>query len=264
MSGPSLGVLGATALLITGVFFSVASAVLAKLSGDEVSGWLPVWSNRLLDSAVSRVPPEHQNRYREEWKAELAAFRDRKLSGLRFAWRLRRRARRVSAALVENDGLDSVFESEPQPISRRPLDPSTIASIVQRAVERTKPANQAPFAEIVREMREVLGNIEEDEVAHLLTQAFVVSIAEMRREARIRPSLPAMRPQAPLPPPRRWVTEPVQMAEWESDYDADWGFLWSEGRRTEHPVSEVGHPYRQPQACMGRKLRSWLRGEIWL
>jgi hypothetical protein len=68
-----------------GIAFACVTAILAKLSSDEVSGWIPVWSIKLLNSAVAIIPPEHQERYREEWLAEFAAFRGRRVSGLRFA-----------------------------------------------------------------------------------------------------------------------------------------------------------------------------------
>lgn len=262
----SLGVLAAAALLTGGVLFTVLTAVLAKLSGDEVSGWLPVWSNHFLESAVSVVAPEYQDRYREEWKAELAAFRDRKLSGLRFAWRLRRRAKSVNAALVENDGLGNVFESEPATTSGRPLDADAIAEIVQRVVDRSRPRHQRRFEEILEEMREILGHIDHD-AANALTRKYVGEIAKQRRAGRTRPTLPAMRPQQPLPPMRRHpvrldpeaVERLVADYEDEYEYEDDWGFLSDDPEavfkaRTPRPESW--------SSVLGRTVRSWLRGEI--
>lgn len=266
MIGFSVGVLGAAALLIVGVLFTTLTAVLAKLSGDEVSGWLPVWSNHFLESAVSVVAPEYQDRYREEWKGELAAFRDRKLSGLRFAWRLRRRAHSVNAALVENDGFGDVFEPEPVPTASRPLDADAIAEIVRRVVERSRPRNQRQFEEILEEMREVVGEIDH-EVASALTREYVGDIAEKRRAGRTRPKLPAMRPRKPLPPPQRRplyldleaVEQWAEDYEAESDYEDDWGFS------TDDPEAAFQARTRRPEtfpAAFGRMVRSWLRGEI--
>jgi hypothetical protein len=267
MIGFSLGVLGAAALLVIGLIFTILTAVLAKLSGDEVSGWLPVWSNHFLESAVSVVAPEYQDRYREEWKAELAAFRDRRLSGLRFAWRLRRRARSVNAALAESDGLGNVFEPEPIPgADRRPLDAETIAEIVRRVVERSRPRSQRRFEEILEEMREILDEIDH-EVAGALASEYVGDIAEKRRAARTRPTLPAMRPRKPLPPPRRRPLRPdlETVERWAAnyedgaDYEEDWGFMSDEPEAT---FKARTRPPELRSAIFGRTLRSWLRGEI--
>lgn len=262
----SLGVLAAAALLVGGLLFTILTAVLAKLGGDEVSGWLPVWSNHFLKSAVSVVAPEYQERYREEWKAELAAFRDRRLSGLRFAWRLRRRAKSVNAALVENEGLGSVFESEPMPTTGAPLDADTIAEIIQRVVDRSRPRHQRRFEEILEEMREILGEIDHD-VATVLAREYVGKIAKQRRAARIRPTLPAMRPQRPLPPirrrPARIDLEAVErlVADYEGkdSNEDDWGFFSDD---PEGVFRARSHRPERWSAVLGRTLRSWLRGEI--
>lgn len=262
----SLGVLAAAALLVVGVLFTVLTAVLAKLGGDEVSGWLPVWSNHFLESAVAVVAPEYQDRYREEWKAEMAAFRNRKLSGLRFAWRLRRRAKSVNAALAENAGLGNVFEPEAKPTGGRPLDADAIAEIVQRVVDRSRPRHQRRFEEILEEMRQILGEIDHD-VASALAREYEGEIAEQRRAARTRPTLPAMRPRAPLPPirprPRRADLEAVKrlVADYEGEYDYadDWGFLSDEPEAIFRVRTRRAESW---SAAVGRTLRSWLRGEI--
>lgn len=264
----SLGVFAAAVLSFVGVLFFVLTAVLAKLSGDEVSGWLPVWSNRFLESAASLVAPEYQDRYREEWKAELAAFRDRRLSGLGFAWRLRRRAKSVNAALEEHVSLGNLFEPEPAPLASRPLDADTIAEIVRRVVERSRPRNQLRFEEIIEEMREILGDIDKEEFARALARDYVGDISEKRREARTRPSLPAMRPQAPLPPIRRrrpdnGFPKLNAAADWGSDYDTDWGFLQSERARAQSNTRRENMRHREAtRATIGRMIRSWCRGEI--
>ena len=262
----SLEVLGAAALLVVGLLFAILTAVLAKLSGDEVSGWLPVWSHHFLESAASVVAPEYQDRYREEWKAELAAFHDRKLSGLRFAWRLRRRAHSVNAALSENDGLGNVFEPEVAQTPKTPLDPDAIAEIVRRVVERSRPRTQRRFEEILEEMREVLSEIDH-EAATDLANEYVGDIAEKRRAARSRPTLPAMRPRKPLPPiQRRPLRKNWEIAEEffsedrsGSDYEEDWGFS------SDEPEARFSARTRRPEtwsAVLGRTIRSWLKGEI--
>jgi hypothetical protein len=266
MIGQSLALLGAALILFLGVFVAVATAVLAQLSGDEVSGWLPVWSNHLLESAVSLVPIEYQDRYREEWKAELASFRDRPLSGLRFAWRLRRRARCVSDVLADNETLGQMLEAaEPAPADGgpRPLEADAIAEIVRRVVERSRPRRQRKFAEILDEMREIIGEVRRDEVAGDLTAEYVDDISALRRQARMRPSLPAMSPRDPLPisisARARLAERAYLVEEWGSDYDADWEFL-------PDPAEREWVHYREEGASRGTRigqvLRSWLRGEI--
>jgi hypothetical protein len=239
--------------------------MVAKLSGDEVAGWLPVWSNHFLESAVAVMAPEYRDRYREEWKAELASFRDRKLSGFRFAWRLRRRARSVNAVLAENEGLDNVFEPEPVQATRRPLDPDAIAEIVQRVVERSRPRSQLRFEELLEEMREILSEIDHG-VASNLADEYIGDITERRRAGRTRPTLPAMRPRKPLPPvPRRALRVDLEAAERlladdndQRGYEGDWGFLSDEPEarfkaRTRHQETW--------SVMLGRAIRSWLRGE---
>lgn len=176
----SLGLLLAIIVAGGALFFAVATAILAKLSGDEISGWLPVWSMRFLESAVSRVPADHRERYREEWKAELAAFRDRRLAGLRFAWRLRRRARSVNEALSETEGVGDVFQAEP-PVVRKPLEAEVVAEIIRRVVERTRPKDD-DWEEILEEMKAALEDLDASEMVAAITERYLGDVT--RREAR--------------------------------------------------------------------------------
>jgi hypothetical protein len=66
----------------------VVLPVVQSLLSDEVRGWLPHLSRKLVSAAVWRMPPEHRARYREEWEADLATFNDRPITALIFALRV--------------------------------------------------------------------------------------------------------------------------------------------------------------------------------
>jgi hypothetical protein len=167
-----------------GIAILCITATLAKLSSDEVSGWIPVWSIRLLDSAVAIIPPEHRDRYREEWLAELAAFHGRRVSGLRFAWRLRRRARSMHDALRESKALDEVFESEAPPVEVRALDPEAVAAIVRRAVDKTKPRSQRGSDELLDVLIKSLAGLEIGDLPAQITRHYVDDLLDWRERGR--------------------------------------------------------------------------------
>jgi len=70
-------------------------AVAAKVAADEVKAWLPLFSQKLLSLAVARLPEEEQDRFQEEWAADLLEYpgecvRVVRALGLLFAaWKIR-------------------------------------------------------------------------------------------------------------------------------------------------------------------------------
>jgi hypothetical protein len=185
----SLGALALAAMTASGVVFACLTAVLAKVSSDEVSGWLPVWSAHLLDSAVAIVPLDYQERYREEWRAELAAFEGRGLSALRFAWRLRRRARLVREALCEVEGLRGVFEPEPPPVELTPLDATAVAAIVRKAVEKSGSRDPWKGQEVIEALRASLEGLDVEQRPAEITQRYLTTFRDWREEERKAPQL---------------------------------------------------------------------------
>src|SRR5262245_33850834 len=59
--------------------------VVTSLVQQEVLGWIPHLSLGLLRFAVRQLPPEHRDRWLEEWEGDLATVRDRPLTCLRTA-----------------------------------------------------------------------------------------------------------------------------------------------------------------------------------
>lgn len=177
----SLGaaVLAGTALL--GIVFACVTAILAKLSSDEVTGWLPVWSSRFLKSAVSILPEDHRARYTQEWLAELAAFNQRRVAGLLFAWRLRRRAHSVHDALSEAEGLNGALESESPPTEVKPLDPEAVAAIVRRAVDKTRWRDGQAEKELIAFLMDSLEGLEIGDRPAEITRRYLDELLGSRR-----------------------------------------------------------------------------------
>jgi hypothetical protein len=68
----------------------------------ELAGWLPWLAERLIRQAARLLPPDAQNRYADEWLAELDVLPGRGISALLFSFRLLVRARRVGRELTES------------------------------------------------------------------------------------------------------------------------------------------------------------------
>jgi hypothetical protein len=66
---------------------------------DEARGWLPHLSRGLVKSAANHVLPEYRDRYREEWLAEVHAYRDRPLTAFLRAAGIRRSVRVLNRQL---------------------------------------------------------------------------------------------------------------------------------------------------------------------
>lgn len=50
----------------------VFAAMLGRFLGDELRGWLPFLTERLINLAVRRLPQQLRERYAEEWRAHIA------------------------------------------------------------------------------------------------------------------------------------------------------------------------------------------------
>jgi hypothetical protein len=155
-----------------GLLIAIAISVAAKLGGEEFSGWIPVWTRGLLRSAVRHLPVAQRDRYREEWQAELAAYKRRPLAGILFVWRLRRRAHSVSEAILEEEDLGRFPEVNPFPASR-PLTPEAIAVIVRRVVERSRPTDLRSARQIIDSVRTSLDELRVDKEFSLLLARYL-------------------------------------------------------------------------------------------
>jgi hypothetical protein len=95
--------------VVTGaVLVLVVLPVCQSLLSDEARGWLPHLARGLVKSAANHVLPEHRDRYREEWLAELHAYRDRPLTAFLRAAGIRRSVRALNRQLGHRTGLSTV------------------------------------------------------------------------------------------------------------------------------------------------------------
>lgn len=113
----------------------------------EAMGWLPALSWACLRSAAKRLPVEYQERYAQEWRAELATLRDRRLWAIVWAIRVRVKASSMGAEL-ERDAA----ATEPPRLGGQTLDAPTVAEIVAAVVERTE-THRPDWGEIAEQMR---------------------------------------------------------------------------------------------------------------
>ena len=163
------------------IFIGGASAVLAfvlvivvgitaRVGGEELSGWMPIWARGLLGTAVKQLPVAQQQRYREEWRAEISAFQGRPIAALLFAFRLRWRAKSVSEAILDERDLGEFPEVNPFP-NLRPLTPEAIAEIVRRVVERSRPNDLRSARQIIDSVRTSLSELRlENDLSILLAR----------------------------------------------------------------------------------------------
>ncbi len=142
---------GALVLLAGGVCL-LALAVLKKLLVDEISGSLTSLSEHLIRLASARLAG-HAERYREEWLAELAALKERRISGLRYAVGVLRGSRSLAATLARLNSESSLNDS-PRSIAEVTPDLGRVAmglldrdSTSALARSRTSPQHFATFYE---------------------------------------------------------------------------------------------------------------------
>jgi len=113
------------------VFLFAVMAVLKALVGQEAKGRVSDLSTFLIEGAVSRLPVQHRDEKREEWRAELHEMREKPLSALRFSWQIYR-LRGVTAheLRVEPEAPTlQVSEKAPTPLSLDDLHPRLRAAI---------------------------------------------------------------------------------------------------------------------------------------
>lgn len=79
--------LAAIILGLVAIVVCVLATVVKTLITDDVKGWLPHASRKLVNRAVDLLPPEHRERWREEWQTDLADYMrdERRLAGLHYA-----------------------------------------------------------------------------------------------------------------------------------------------------------------------------------
>jgi NitT/TauT family transport system permease protein len=119
-----LWVLAATIALIVG---SLLGSLFASLLKQELWAWCPVLAKALVRSAVRFVPVKDQDRYEQEWLAELDMLDDgRNLSQVVVAARIRLTARSTSRELREDTGEPVVRIRITNPTARRSLPPVVV------------------------------------------------------------------------------------------------------------------------------------------
>jgi hypothetical protein len=81
-------------------FITIMLGALGSILAAEFLGWCPWFAERLLNCAVRRLPGNHQQRYRQEWLADMDQMRNRGgFSVLLWAVGLYLTAERVAGAL---------------------------------------------------------------------------------------------------------------------------------------------------------------------
>ena len=58
-------------------FITIVLGALGSILAAEFLGWCPWFAERLLNRAVCRLPASHQQRYRQEWLADMDLMRNR-------------------------------------------------------------------------------------------------------------------------------------------------------------------------------------------
>jgi hypothetical protein len=119
---------------VIGLLLIVGAAVFKKLITDEMAAYVPVLSARLVRSAASKLPEEWRERYEQEWRGEVASYRDRRISGFIYALRVRLSVHSLVSALdVRTPDLLSPVDT-----GARSVMPSDVAArIIQGLLERT-------------------------------------------------------------------------------------------------------------------------------
>lgn len=113
-------------------------AILFALLGIELAGWGPHVARAALDRAASVLPPEFQERYREEWLAHVSAYDDRPLSAMVVALSIAASARRLSHELAPAAGAATTRGTVTQRVQRTAASAAKLLTWVVRARIRTR------------------------------------------------------------------------------------------------------------------------------
>lgn len=79
-------------LLILGLLGALAVMILKALVVKELLGSIDHLVAKSVEKSIARLPADLQDRWAEEWRADLAAFDQVPMAAARFAWRLRKSA----------------------------------------------------------------------------------------------------------------------------------------------------------------------------
>lgn len=58
-----------------GLFVTIVLGAVGSILAAEMLGWCAVWADRLVNSAVNRLPESFRARYRDEWLADMDMLR---------------------------------------------------------------------------------------------------------------------------------------------------------------------------------------------
>jgi hypothetical protein len=115
-----LGIVGAALVAVT---LCVCGRAVASVAADELKGWLPYMAAALVTTAAARLPAPDQDRYREEWLAELLDYQGRGVAALMYSVRVRSRVRALTnelpapnAAKTEHDGARTPTAATARPL----------------------------------------------------------------------------------------------------------------------------------------------------
>jgi HD-GYP domain-containing protein (c-di-GMP phosphodiesterase class II) len=134
--------------MIIWIAIAAVTAVVNLVVAD-LAGWLPRLAELIVRHAVCLLPTREQDRYEDEWLAELDALPGRGISAIVFAFRLFVSARGVGRELVGWRDASATSASEPQ-------DGSTSALIRALSELETAQAETVRRLSIAVEFRDIL------------------------------------------------------------------------------------------------------------
>jgi DNA-binding CsgD family transcriptional regulator len=105
----ALAVLGVVALLVLGILVAIARA----FAVDEARGYLQNRVRANVEATIASLPPELQEEWGDEWRAEIAAVISMPLTAIRFA----RGLRKTAVQPVGRSEIEPETESKTQPTS---------------------------------------------------------------------------------------------------------------------------------------------------
>ena len=138
------GLLVVIAAGVGALMVAIVCAVVKDALTNETRAWLPHLSQRLLDSVANQLPETERERA-EEWEAELSDYRDRPLTMLIVALRIRR-----DGNAIVREVRDAALQREQATTARRRgvavESGGAIMGAIASAVRRARAGGGAPRA----------------------------------------------------------------------------------------------------------------------
>jgi hypothetical protein len=146
-------------LIVAATSVAGACAIAQQVLATETQGWMIELSRRLVRRAVRRLPRSHQDRYEDEWLAELATLEGRPITSLAYALHVFSQARRTGSEI--SDSADALSERRERPTesSRVWRSDEFAARLVALIVERSQ-TNGLSWRDVLGSMRRGIGDLD--------------------------------------------------------------------------------------------------------